>query len=376
MEHQQIFCEIINNTHSPIMVLDDNWIIKIFNTEAEALTGYKAEEVIGIQSIKNLIVNSSTQEKLFERLVRINKVNDYETYLIRKDKKKIPVILSLSKIYHKDSSSYDILTIILDFTNRKKIEQKYMQKIKELEEISLASTELIRKRYDLYRLVKHDYDNSYMVSTHFIDYLSSGMMGDLNEMQKNKLQDIRLEFDKVRKRIYDLDYLYRVDLKNLQINRQKHTITELFIPIFENFSAVYSRKGYELKNNLPPDLPPVYCDKNIISQIFFELLADAIRDSGVGGVISISAKKSTKYNKKLEIYITAQAPEMSEEDRAFFESLMKNTEKKQEKAIDTRGIGIIFCLKILETIGEKLWFEKQSYSKSTVYFTLEYIAEQ
>ena len=58
MEHQQIFCEIINNTHSPIMVLDDNWIIKIFNTEAEALTGYKAEEVIGIQSIKNLIVKA------------------------------------------------------------------------------------------------------------------------------------------------------------------------------------------------------------------------------------------------------------------------------------------------------------------------------
>ena len=122
-EAAQRLASIVESSDDAIVSKDLSGIIKTWNTAAERLFGYLAEEVVG-KSITILIPPDRENEEpaILERLARGERIDHYETVRRRKDGTLIDVSLTVSPVKDKTGKIVGASKIVRDITERKRKE--------------------------------------------------------------------------------------------------------------------------------------------------------------------------------------------------------------------------------------------------------------
>ena len=144
-EAAQRLASIVESSDDAIVSKDLSGIIKTWNTAAERLFGYLAEEVVG-KSITILIPPDRENEEpaILERLARGERIDHYETVRRRKDGTLIDVSLTVSPVKNRAGKVIGASKIVRDITERKRKEAQ----------ITLLSREVDHRSKNLLALVQ------------------------------------------------------------------------------------------------------------------------------------------------------------------------------------------------------------------------------
>jgi serine/threonine-protein kinase len=124
LEHERFrLAEIVDSTDDAIVSKDLNGVVQSWNTGAEKLFGYTAEEMIG-RSVTHLIPPEKlAEEDTILRLIRAGKsVDHFETVRIAKDGRRIDISASVSPIHDTQGRVIAAAKIARDIGDRKKLE--------------------------------------------------------------------------------------------------------------------------------------------------------------------------------------------------------------------------------------------------------------
>src|SRR5262245_15912423 len=113
---------IVESSDDAIISKDLNGIITSWNSSAERLFGYSADEAIG-RSITLLIPPDRLDEepKILERLRRGERVDHFETIRMRKDGSRLDISLTISPVRNAAGKIVGASKIARDITERKQI---------------------------------------------------------------------------------------------------------------------------------------------------------------------------------------------------------------------------------------------------------------
>ena len=118
-----------------IILLDTNGNIQNWNTGAEKIKGYKAEEIIG----KNFRIfylpqdrDNKLPEKLLERVIREGK-SAYEGWRVRKDGSTFWGSIVVTALHDDNGEVIGLSKVTRDLTEKKKAEDKMREYLAELE---------------------------------------------------------------------------------------------------------------------------------------------------------------------------------------------------------------------------------------------------
>jgi two-component system, chemotaxis family, CheB/CheR fusion protein len=146
-EHAQRLTSIVENSDDAIVSKDLNGIITSWNSAAERLFGYSAEEVIG-KSITILMPSDRQREELeiLEHIGRGERVGRYETIRRRKDGSLVDISLTVSPVRDVDGNIIGASKIARDISGRKRAAEQQQLLVHELEhrvKNSLATVQAI-----------------------------------------------------------------------------------------------------------------------------------------------------------------------------------------------------------------------------------------
>ena len=119
------FClaAIVDSCDDAIISKDLNGFITTWNTSAERIFGFSAEEAIGKPSTIIVPPEFHAEEAhIFRRLTQGERVDHYETVCLTKDKKKKNVSLSVSPVRDSAGNVVGASKIAYDITERKRLE--------------------------------------------------------------------------------------------------------------------------------------------------------------------------------------------------------------------------------------------------------------
>jgi PAS domain S-box-containing protein len=255
-----------------VIVTDVHGNITLLNKIGEQLTGWSSEEAIGQPLIKVFnIIDETTRETCdnpVEKVIRTGMIVGLanHTALIKKDGTEIIIADSGAPIRDRDSRTIGVVLVFRDITAQYRMEQE-MQKMQKLESLGLLAGGLA-----------HDFNN---LLTSIIGNVSlAKMLIGIDHKAFERLT----EAEKAAQRATDLTYQLLTFAKGGAPIKKVASITEI---VKEAVSFALSGSSVNCTYNIPANLWSTEVDKGQMSQVFNNLIINAIQAMPNGGTVHI-----------------------------------------------------------------------------------------
>ncbi len=269
---------LINNMHDPVIGLDQKKKILFVNNEALKILGMKTEDLIG-----KLAQDISIGNDLMRSLVQD---------LILSDEGKLDT--KSMKIYADNKESYfekEIVNISIIPTGEK--EAKYighfivLRNITPFKELDFAKTNFIAT-------ISHELKTPISTIKASLQLLDNKGTGSLNEDQKQLIDSIKDDSNRLLKITSELLNLSQVETGNIQLAIQQSDATKILQYAIEAVKIQAEQKEIKLEVKMDENLPLVKADAEKTTWVLINLLTNAIRYSNERSKIVIELKKESE----------------------------------------------------------------------------------
>jgi len=172
--------------------------------------------------------------------------------------------------------------------------------------------------------------------------------------QREFLQVISNETDRLTKLVGDLLDISRIEAGNLDVVRTECNLNEL---VLRAAQRAHPQASQRLKTNLPPDLPSIYVDSQRIEAVLRNLIENAAKYAGENSSIHVSAVIQSGH---VIVRVKDEGPGIpTEYSQRIFESFYR-LEDGLQRATPGAGLGLAICHGFVSAHGGEIWVEPQS----------------
>lgn len=166
--------------------------------------------------------------------------------------------------------------------------------------------------------------------------------------------------------VNDVLDLSQIEANRLALHRERVGLAEVVERAAGVVRPLLIKKGVELRLDLPPDLPPVYCDGNRVRQVLVNLLSNATRHTEQGWVsVQVTADEQA-----VTLCVQDTGPGIASEDAThIFEPFYRGTfgARRNENG---SGLGLSISKQFIEMHDGQMWLESRVGQGSAFFFSL------
>ena len=166
--------------------------------------------------------------------------------------------------------------------------------------------------------------------------------------------------------VNDVLDLSQIEANRLALHRDRVDLSAVVERAAAVVYPLLEKKAVALHLELPPDLPPAYCDSNRVRQVLVNLLSNAARHTEQGSV-SVQVRDD---DHSLTVCVRDTGPGIAPEDAAhIFEPFYRGTfgARRNENG---SGLGLSISKQFIEMHSGRMWLESTLGEGSAFYFSL------
>ena len=314
--------QIINSLQDySIFTSDNEFKINTWSSGSETIFGYETEEVIG-KPFEIIFteedINIGIPKKEIDTALKEGRATDNRWHIV-KDGSLFFAYGVVFPLIGSDGDKLGYVKILRDLTKRKQSEEAINKYIRDLEDLNAHKENVLA-------ILSHDLRSPLATIIQTSEYLKE----NFQTMEPDEVQEM-------------LDGLHKSSVGELEML---------------DYLVEWARIKYA---------SDVFADDKMLISIIQNIVSNAIKHTGKGGTIKVSAK--TK-DDKIIIQVKDTGAGMSKEimDNLFTPQMQSLSEERKEKP--GAGIGLLLVKGFLEKSGGGIWVESIVGEGSSFYFTL------
>lgn len=338
---------LINNLHDPVIGIDENKKVLFANDEALKISGLKQENFTGRQ-IQDVAVTNDLVRDLIKELIN----------------PEVPKTKESIKIFADGKESYfekELIDIQIVPTGEQ-IPQLIghvilLRNITPFKELDLAKTNFIGT-------VSHEFKTPISSIKMSLQLLENSNIGTLNSEQKELVDNIKDDADRLLKITGELLNLTQVESGNIQFSLEPADPKELVLLAAEATKIQAGERNIKIEVSCPDQRSPVMTDAEKTVSVLINLISNAIRYSFEGGKVEVKTIEEASHVKFIVRDHGTGIPEKYLDkvfDRYF---RVPGTQK------EGTGLGLAISKGFIEAQGGNVGVVSQPGAGSTFYFTL------
>jgi signal transduction histidine kinase len=217
-----------------------------------------------------------------------------------------------------------------------------------LEELNLQIQEVNRRKTDFVTLVSHELRTPLTSMTGFIALLLEGEGGPLSKRQREWLEIIGDNADRLVTLIDDLLDMARIEVGKIALKRAPLDLAPLIREVASALRPQLEGKGQWLTIDLAPALPAILGDADRLRQILTNLLSNAMKYTASGGRITITACGDTSH---VHIAVRDTGIGLTPEDQAQLFTPFFRAQHDAIQDIGGTGLGLAITRVLVELHG-------------------------
>jgi signal transduction histidine kinase/DNA-binding response OmpR family regulator len=225
-----------------------------------------------------------------------------------------------------------------------------------------------RARDDVLAIVSHDLRNPihaiYMASSFLLDVIPEDEADATAALARRQAQVMRRSAQRANALIGDLLDVTRIEAGRLTVSAQPVDAADLLTEAMHDAAPLAEQKGLRLTSVVPADLPRVRADRGRVSQVFGNLLGNAIKFTPSGGAVTVHA---AHVGREVRFSVDDTGPGIP---AAHLPHLFDRYWQARETQALGTGLGLFIAKGVTEAHGGRLWAESQPGAGASFHFTL------
>jgi signal transduction histidine kinase len=200
----------------------------------------------------------------------------------------------------------------------------------------------------------------------FSQVLRERMFGEINEKQREYLEDILSSGNHLLSLINDVLDLSKVEAGQIELEINRFSLREALERGLVMVRERATKDGVQLVLELDPAAELVEGDERRIRQVIFNLLSNAVKFTPPGGRVEL---KSARLDGEVRISVTDTGPGIAAEDQERIFEEFQQTEAGAGQREGT-GLGLTLSKRLVELHGGRIWVDSEPGEGSAFVFTL------
>jgi signal transduction histidine kinase len=226
----------------------------------------------------------------------------------------------------------------------------------------------------LANMVSHDLRAPLSVIRGYVEMLSDGTLGPLNQDQHDALERVMRASSQAATLVQDMLQLALADAHRLVLHKEPFSIERLVADQIESARLHIDQRQLKVSIESSSDLPPVVADPQLVGRVFSNLLNNAIRFAPTGSTLSIAL---TRRDGDVVVSVHGAGAGLSaEQQRDAFRSFPKNAGHEPGRGLPSVGLGLAIASEFVEAHGGRIWVESEQGQGATFSFTVPITSDQ
>lgn len=169
--------------------------------------------------------------------------------------------------------------------------------------------------------------------------------------------------------VNDLLDISKWESGSLTLDRQPFQPAAVIEYALAQTAPLARRNGLRVARNIPPGLPPVEADRDMLRRSLVNLLGNAVKFTPPGGIVTVSA--SYEPAEGAVVFAVGDTGEgiPAHQVRRIFDKFGQVESRKAGRRMST-GLGLTFCKLVAEAHGGRIWVESKLGKGSRFLFTI------
>lgn len=340
-DNSQILTKALDQTNAGVVVYDKNLQISYYNKLAPIS--------LGSDNLPRLDLIFTNEQSLHEWLeeIQINHIHATKTW--QRIANKLPgepgrKIYDLAASYEKGSKA-KLTLIMLDKT------ESYTPEEDELDFIAFAA---------------HELRGPITVIRGYLDVLNQEFNQNTTKEQHELMERLIVSSSRLSSYINNILNASRFDRRHLKVHMRETSVADIYSSISDDMKLRAFTQNRLLHVNIPDSLPNVAADPASISEVFGNLIDNAIKYSNEGGIVKVIAEQKGDY---VEVKIVDRGIGMPSHVVGNLFQKFYRSHRSRETVAGT-GIGLYIVKAFVESNGGEVAVTSVEGEGSTFSFTL------
>ncbi len=339
---------IVESSDDAIMGADRRGVFTSWNSGAEQIFGYTADEVLG-KPLSLIAPPTQTGEpsKLLHRVLSGEGVVHHETVRQRKDGQLIDVSLTVSPMRDGEGNVVGASAIARDITERKRAEAERERLLVLEREQNERLRELDRLKDEFVALVSHELRTPLTSIRGYLELVLDGEAGDVSDEQRQFLAVVERNADRLLALVGDLLFLAQIEAGKLTLEVGAVDLGAIASESVDAARPQADDKDITLSLAVGP-VPLLAGDGARIGQLVDNLVSNAIKFTPEGGRVDVRAR-ARNGTAVIEVRDSGIGIPAEEQER-LFERFFRSS-NAAERQIPGTGLGLAISKAIVEAHG-------------------------
>ncbi|MCX6934895.1 MAG: HAMP domain-containing sensor histidine kinase [Verrucomicrobia bacterium] len=214
--------------------------------------------------------------------------------------------------------------------------------------------------------ISHELRTPIAVIQEGINIVREGLIGDINDRQKELLGMVGMNAHRLTRLINDLLDFQKLESGKMKLVFEKTDINKVVQEAYAGVELLGRDKDLNAVFNLGEDLPVIRIDKDRIIQVLTNLLGNAIKFTERGGITI----RTTKTETNIQVAVQDTGCGITPEDMARLFRRFEQLEMPGKSIKKGTGLGLAISKEIILGHGGKIWADSEIGRGSTFYFSL------
>jgi PAS domain S-box-containing protein len=369
-----------------VVATDTRGIITVFNTGAERMLQYRAEEVIGIRTLDMIHLESEwlarsvvlTRElghpvegfDVFAEPARLGNFDQREWTYVRKNGSRLDVRVSVTAVRNPDGSLQGFLAVGIDITAAKLLEhdlrvnnEKLAEETRRAEQANLAKS------------------NFLAAMSHEIRTPMNAILGMSDMLAESQLDAEQMQFVEVCRRaganllvlINDILDLSKIEAGHLELESVEFDLEEVVDQVIELTAVKARAKGIVLLSHLSSGVATSLTgDPTRLRQVLINLLGNAVKFTDSGEIVLTARNDESGKSGQIEFAVSDTGIGIpSDKLETIFDDFIQ-ADTSTTRRYGGSGLGLGISRRIVEAMGGRLTATSSTGKGSTFRFTAQF----
>jgi two-component system, OmpR family, phosphate regulon sensor histidine kinase PhoR len=229
--------------------------------------------------------------------------------------------------------------------------------------------ELDRMKSDFISIVSHELKTPLTSITGFVRLLSAERVGPITQKQRHYLDIVQKQSESLTALINDLLDLSRIEEGIIDVRHEPVSLAEVIKGVAQQLDNMAQERNVGLSIDVPPDLPDIKGDSDRLTQVFMNLIHNALKFTQSGGKVRV---KAGSLGNECLVRVADTGIGISSKDLPKIFNKFYQVDSSSTRQQSGTGLGLSISKQLIAAHGGDIWVNSTPGKGTTFSLTLPF----